>query len=286
MSSENSPDKQVQAQGWIERLRTMPNETPQKMLIVAVSLCLVCSILVASAAVLLKPLQERNKALDMKKNILAAAGLLEEGKDIDELFKKVEPRVIDFETGKYVESIDASTYDLRAAAKDPERSVLIPTTKDIARIGRRPTYGLIYLVRGPEEGLKYIILPVHGKGLWSTMYGFVALEGDANTIAGITFYEQGETAGLGAEVANPQWGNKWRGKLVYEDGNPEIQVVKGPVGPDDPKYRYEVEGIAGATLTSQGVTNLLHYWMGEEGYLPYLNRIRSRQVAGISSQGG
>lgn len=286
MSSENSPDKQVQAQGWIERLRTMPNETPQKMLIVAVSLCLVCSILVASAAVLLKPLQERNKALDMKKNILAAAGLLEEGKDIDELFKKVEPRVIDFETGKYVESIDASTYDLRAAAKDPERSVLIPTTKDIARIGRRPTYGLIYLVRGPEEGLKYIILPVHGKGLWSTMYGFVALEGDANTIAGITFYEQGETAGLGAEIANPQWGNKWRGKLVYEDGSPEIQVVKGPVGPDDPKYRYEVEGIAGATLTSQGVTNLLHYWMGEEGYLPYLNRIRSRQVAGISSQGG
>jgi Na+-transporting NADH:ubiquinone oxidoreductase subunit C len=286
VSSENSPDKQVQAQGWIDRLRTMPNETPQKMLIVAVSLCLVCSILVASAAVLLKPLQERNKALDMKKNILAAAGLLEEGKDIDELFKKVEPRVIDFETGRYVESIDASTYDLRTAAKDPEHSVLIPTAKDIARIGRRPKYGLIYLVRGPEGDLKYIILPVHGKGLWSTMYGFVALEGDTNTIAGITFYEQGETAGLGAEVANPQWGNKWRGKLVYEDGSPEIQVVKRPVGPDDPKYRYEVEGIAGATLTSQGVTNLLHYWMGEEGYLPYLNRIRSRQVAGISSQGG
>ena len=254
----------------------MPNETPQKMLIVAVSLCLVCSVLVSSAAVFLKPLQERNKALDMKKNILAAAGLLEEGADVDQLFQGVEPRVVDLATGQYVDSVDAKTYDQRAAAKDPNQGLAIPSDEDIAKIRRRAKYGLVYLVPDGGSGrLRYIILPVHGKGLWSTMYGFIALKGDANTVAGITFYQQGETAGLGAEVSNPVWNAKWGGKQVYgEEGTPKIQVIKGTVDPGHPNAAYQVDGIAGATLTSRGVTHLMRYWLGPDGYGPYLSRIR------------
>ncbi|MGF1615597.1 MAG: Na(+)-translocating NADH-quinone reductase subunit C [Gammaproteobacteria bacterium] len=260
----------------------MPNETPQKMLIVAVLLCLVCSVLVSSAAVFLKPLQERNKALDMKKNILAAAGMLEEGVDVEQLFQAVEPRVIDLESGGYIDAIDANTYDMRAAAKDPKASSRIPAEEDIARIRRRAKFGLVYLVRAEDGALQYIIVPVHGKGLWSTMYGFVALQGDANTVAGITFYQQGETAGLGAEVASPEWNAKWHGKQVYDENDrPQIQVMKGTVDPSTPSAEHKVDGIAGATLTSRGVTNLMRYWLGSHGYGQYLSRVREEGLTGV-----
>lgn len=268
---------QASSVGWFARFRAMPNETPQKMLIVAVLLCLVCSVLVSSAAVLLKPLQERNKALDMKKNILAAAGMLEEGADVEQLFQAVEPRVVDFAAGEYTDAIAAATYDQRAAAKNPQMSVAIATAEDIAKIRRRPKYGLVYLVRSEEGGLQYIIVPVHGKGLWSTMYGFVALKDDANTVAGITFYEQGETAGLGAEVSNPAWNRKWQGKAIYaDDGTAQIAVIKGNVQPGSEGAEHKVDGIAGATLTAQGVTNLVRYWFGPDAYKAYLSNLRTQ----------
>lgn len=245
------------------------------MLIVAVSLCLVCSVFVSSAAVFLKPLQEHNKALDMKKNILRAAGMLEEGADIEQAFQSVEPRVIEFASGEYTDAIEPTTYDQRAAAKDPKTSVAIPAEQDLAKIGRRAEHGLVYLVRNEAGVLKTVIVPVRGKGLWSTMYGFVALQDDANTVEGITFYEQGETAGLGAEVASPEWNRKWRGKEIYDDdGTPEIRVIKGNVKSSSKDAEHQVDGIAGATLTSQGVTNLMRYWFGADGYKPYLRRVR------------
>lgn len=265
----------------------MPNETPQKMLIVALLLCLVCSILVSSAAVFLKPLQERNKELDMKKNILASANLLPPGADVEQVFQSVEPRVVELSSGEYADSIDAATFDQRAATKSLQTGVAIPDAEDIARIRRRAQYGLVYLVANEEGGLKYVILPVHGKGLWSTMYGFIALQGDANTVAGITFYQQGETAGLGAEVSNPHWNAKWRGKEVYgEEGQPTIQVIKGSVDPTMPNAEYKVDGIAGATLTSRGVTNLVRYWLGPHGYGPYLSRVREGELSNMNVEGG
>jgi Na+-transporting NADH:ubiquinone oxidoreductase subunit C len=266
--------------GWFARLRAMPNETPQKMLIVAVSLCLVCSVLVSSAAVFLKPLQERNKALDMKKNILQAAGLLEEGTDIEQAFRSVEPRVIDFATGEYAEGIDPVSYNQRTAAKNAQTSIAISDAEDTAKIGRRAKYGLVYLVRNDDGSLRYLIIPVRGKGLWSTMYGFVALQDDANTVAGITFYEQGETAGLGAEVSNPKWNRKWQEKEIYgEDGMPQIRVIKGTVKPGSKDAEHKVDGIAGATLTSRGVTNLMRYWFGPDAYKAFLARVREGRAA-------
>jgi len=260
--------------GWLTTFRNMPNDSTRKTLIVALALCLVCSILVSTAAVKLQPLQQRNQELDRKKIILEVAGLLKPGVSIDELFKQVEPKVVDLSTGEYVDTMDPNQYDQRQAAKDPEMSVKIPSDRDIAQIRRRAKYAVVYLVK--EEGqTKLILLPVHGYGLWSTMYAYIALKRDANTIFGLRFYEQGETAGLGAEIDNPRWRNNWTGKVVYgEAEKPQIRVIKGTVAPGDPEAKFKIDGLAGATLTANGVTNLIHYWLGPEGFGTYLKKFR------------
>ena len=261
--------------GWLETFRTMPNDSKPKTLIVALALCLVCSVLVSTAAVKLQPLQQRNQELDRKKIILEVAGLLKPGASIDELFKQVEPKVVDLSTGEYVDSIDANQFDQRQAAKDPAQSMQIPPEKDIAQIRRRARYATVYLVKEGDK-VKSVILPVHGYGLWSTMYAFLAVEQDANTIFGLQFYEQRETAGLGSEVANPTWQAKWKGKVVYDEaGKPKIRVIKGTVAPNDPEAQFKVDGLAGATITANGVTNLIHYWLGPEGFGTYLKKFRS-----------
>ena len=251
-------------------------ESVSRTLGVALLVSLVCSSLVASAAVVLKPLQVENERLDVQRNILAVAGLLDAEGDIDALFATVEPKLVDFETGEYVETIDPAVFDAEAAAKDPEQSVEVPPEIDRARIGRRPNVGLVYLVKDGDT-IERIILPIYGYGLWSTMYGFLALEPDANTVADITFYAHGETAGLGDQVASPSWQALWRGKRVYgESGEVELQVGKGSVPKGDPNATYRVDGISGATLTGNGVTYLIQYWLGEHGYGPYLDEVRER----------
>jgi len=261
--------------GWLATFRNMPNDSTRKTLIVALALCLVCSILVSTAAVKLQPLQQRNQELDRKKIILEVAGLLKPGVSIDKLFKQVEPKVVDLSTGEYVDTMDPNQYDQRQAAKDPEMGVKIPPDRDIAQIRRRSKYAVVYLVK--EEGqTKLILLPVHGYGLWSTMYAYIALERDANTIFGLRFYEQGETAGLGAEIDNPRWRNNWTGKVVYGKAEkPQIRVIKGTVAPGDPEAKFKIDGLAGATLTANGVTNLIHYWLGPEGFGTYLKKFRT-----------
>jgi Na+-transporting NADH:ubiquinone oxidoreductase subunit C len=165
-------------------------------------------------------------------------------------------------------------FDQYQAASDSELGRSIPSDKDLADIKRRARYAPVYLIRDGER-FTQVVLPVHGKGLWSTLYGYIALESDLRTVAGFGFYEHGETPGLGGEVDNPQWLAKWEGKKVAdEEGVPRIEVIKGNVDPDSPRARYQVDGLSGATMTSRGVTNLLRYWLGEDGFGPYLERMR------------
>lgn len=257
-----------------KKVLDLPNDSVKKTLSVALALCLVCSILVSGAAVLLKPLQDKNKALDKKKNILAIAGLMEEGKSVDELFSQIETRVIDMATGEYVTDVDASTYDQRKASNDPKQNITLNAEDDIAGIKRRAKYTSVYLVKDGDN-VKSLILPIHGYGLWSTLYGFLALEPDAKTVVGLGFYEHAETPGLGGEVDNPEWRKKWIGKHVYNDANEVIiKVLKGSVNSSTPDAESKVDGLSGATLTSKGVENMLHYWLGEQGYTKYLENIR------------
>lgn len=256
-----------------DRILSLPNDSFEKTLAIAFWVCMACAVVVAFSAVALKPLQISNKAADMKKNILEVVGLWEPGIDIDEAFKRFETQVIDLETGEAVPDLDPQTFDMRQAAKDPATSVEVSRERDIAQIKRRPKYATVYLLKGEDGQLQALVLPVWGYGLWSTMYGFLALEPDCNTVIGINFYDQGETPGLGGEVVNPNWRALWKGKKVYdESGTPVLRLIKGSVSSGQPEAEYKVDGLAGATLTSNGVSNLIRFWMGEDGYKPFLNR--------------
>ena len=260
-----------------KQILDLPNDSTQKTFAIATLLCLVCSIIVSGAAVGLKSLQQSNKTLDIKRNILEVAGLMEEGIDIESAFSNIEAKVVDVRTGDYVEDIDSETYDQRKAASDTAQNIELDGDSDVAKIKRQAKYAKIYHVKENDQ-LKLIILPVHGYGLWSTMYGFLALESDGNTVYGLKFYEHGETPGLGGEIDNPKWRTLWDGKLIYgeEYGEPMIRVVRGKADPNGQKYQHQIDGLAGATLTSQGVDKLMQFWLGKNGFGPYLEKLRSR----------
>jgi len=254
------------------------NDSIQKTLIVALSLCIVCSVIVSTAAVVLKPAQEANQALDRKRNILAAAGMLDDSSGVEEQFSQITTRVVDLRTGKFTDAVDPANYDQSAAAKESDSSEPLGPTEDIAKIFRREHYAPVYVVEDGQGEIEKLILPIRGYGLWGTLYGFIALEGDANTVAGIGFYEHKETPGLGGEVDNPRWKSLWQGKQIYRDGEVALDLVKGSVDPSSAKADYQVDGLAGATLTTRGVANLVQFWLGENGFQPFLNNLKSGEA--------
>lgn len=256
------------------------NDSIKKTIIVTLLLCIVCSVIVSAAAVLLRPTQVANKSLDFKRNILSAAGLQQEGKSVDEIFnERVITRVVDLRSGKFTEEVDPVTYDQRRASKDSSLSTSLSDEEDLAKISSREHFSIIYLVQDQQQQLEKIILPVKGYGLWSTLYGFVALEADANTVVGLVFYEHAETPGLGGEVDNPIWKGKWVGKEIYdENGEVAISVIKGSVDPESSQAKHQVDGLSGATLTGRGVHNLLHFWLGENGYESFLNNLKKGEA--------
>jgi len=257
-------------------------ESVARTLLVALLVCLVCSVFVAGAAVMLKPTQVENRQVDMQRSILGIAGLGEAGMSaakVRELFAEhMVAKVVDLETGKFVDDMDAKTYDPLQAARDPSQSEALSGEEDIASIKRRERYSVVYLVEDQGQ-LKTLVLPVRGYGLWSTLYGYLAVKGDANTVVGLGFYQHGETPGLGGEVDNPKWRAQWVGKTLFdEQGNIAVQIVKGGVDPQSPRAEHQVDAIAGATLTSNGVNNLLHFWLGEHGFGPFIANLRSGEA--------
>ncbi|XAW89175.1 Na(+)-translocating NADH-quinone reductase subunit C [Vibrio sp. CDRSL-10 TSBA] len=246
------------------------NDSIKKTLFVVIALSLVCSIIVSTAAVGLRSKQQRNALLDKQSKIIEVAGIQESG-SVPELFAQyIEPRLIDFKTGDFVEG-NAAQFDQRAAAKDPAESIKLPADEDFGKIIRRSNTGVVYLVKDGDKVSK-VILPIHGNGLWSMMYAFVAVETDGNTVAGITYYEQGETPGLGGEVENPSWRAQWPGKKLYDENHkPAIKIVKGgaPAGSE-----HGVDALSGATLTSNGVQHQFDFWLGDMGFGPFLTKVR------------
>ena len=246
----------------------------------AAAVCAFCAIFVAGAAVSLKERQEKNKILDVQKKVLALAQLMEEGEKLsdEEIGRRftdnIVARAVNLETGSYAEEIDADSFDQRARAADPETSQQAPP--NAAKVMRVPHHAVIFQV-SENEKIKSLILPIHGKGLWSTLYGFLALEADSRTIQGLVFYEHGETPGLGGEVDNPRWKALWKGRKAFDDQwQPAIRVKKGMAGTpeEDP---YQVDGLSGATITSRGVSNTMAFWLGDNGFGPYLSKYRSEK---------
>ena len=243
-------------------------------LIVAVTLSLVCSVLVASTAIILQPIQQRNEDLYRQQIILDVAGLYEPGTDIAALFQNIETRMVELANGEYADSLSADDFDAVAAAKTTTLGLTIPGNLDMANIRQRARFSPVYIVRN-NDAISQVILPVYGSGLWSTMYGFLSLGPDGSTIHGLRFYEHAETPGLGDQIDKPEWRNQWVNKKVFNGGDePRIEVIRGFVNEDSDNAVYEIDGISGATLTGRGVTNLVRYWTGPHGFGPFLARFR------------
>ena len=270
----------------------MARDTIKQTFMVAAVLCIVCSVLVSWAAVSLRPLQEVNKELDKKKNILEAAGLLDDeaksAEAIEKLFaEKVGRKLIDLSTGDEVTEeqleelgIDLETYEQKEAAGDPALNTEVEPPRALPGISEREKFAFVYLVNDESGNLAQMVFPVYGKGLWSTLYGFIAVESDTTTVSGITFYQHGETPGLGGEVDNRSWKAQWKGKKLYNDNwDLEIEVLKGKVNKEDEDAVYQIDGLSGATITTRGVTDLVRYWLGEDAFGPYLEKIRNSRNA-------
>lgn len=261
----------------------MHNHSIKKTLGVALSVCLVCSILVSSAAVLLKSRQKENQRLEKIRNILSAGDLYTEKMEMESIFnRRINSIIINMKTGehlpknKYNDVLNIDKFNIKNFARDDEYGRSISEENDIARIRRMPKYMIVYKVK-EGDSFNRIILPIYGKGLWSTMYGFIALDKDLKTIKGFTFYEHGETPGLGGEVDNALWKKLWVGKQAYDlEGNVIIHVIKGKVDFEDPNADHMIDGLSGSTLTTRGVNNLVRFWLGSEGYGPYIRQLRER----------
>ena len=245
------------------------NESITKTIGVAFCVCLICSLVVSFSAVSLRDLQNENKLNDKRIKILQAADIYNPDEDIKQQFLKLETKFVNFETGKLMDTymdFSLEEYDPILATRDSNLSSKVPTSEDIAVIKNRENIGKIFILRNDDYSINKLILPIRGYGLWGTLYGYISIENDFNTIAGIEFYDHKETPGLGAEVDNPKWKNLWPGKEIYQNGEVSLSVIKGKVDNNDKGAQYEIDGLSGATITSRGVTNMITYWFGESGY--------------------
>ena len=247
----------------------------------AALVCLVCAVMVSGSAVALRDLQKANAERERQRNVLLAAGLAVPDEDLSESamaerFAAVRAVVVDLETGAEIPDVDPASVDplVEAGITDSSR----PVPKNLARIRRVERRSVVYLV---EQGgqLEAVVLPIRGQGLWSVLYGYLALEADLDTVRGLTFYEHKETPGLGGEVDNPNWKALWPGRRVFGvSSEPVIEVARAAAGPVD-EDPHRVDGLSGATMTSRGVTNLLRFWLDENGFGPFLERLGERLSA-------
>ena len=264
---------------WSPKGRGPANDSPLKVIVVTLCVCLAASILVTGSAVLLRPMQTVNKEREREARIAEIVARLPDLAGEIPLLESVsvEARVVDLESGRYVRDIDPAQFEQRRAAKDPTQSVAIPAERDLAQIGRRARFAVVHLVRRDEQ-LLLVILPVRGHGFGSMLYGYLGLSGDTGSVVGLSFYEHGETPGLGALIDDPEWRAQWLGKKVWDDqGQPGLGVAETALEPDAPEGVYLADALTGATWTARGVTNLLRFWLGDDGFGPFLRNIRDRR---------
>ena len=240
-----------------------------KMIIPLIA-CVACAVIVSVTAVSVRPEQNLNIENEKKLKILAAAGIVTD--EVEKEFSNIETLYVDFVSGQLVQV--ESNYDHIKASASAQSSSIVPKDQDIAILKRRENIAPIYVWYSEEEQIQKVVLPIRGYGLWGTLYGYISLDSDLNTVKGIEYYDHKETPGLGGEVDNPDWKSDWDGKKVYDSsGKVILYVTKGPSSEE-----YEIDGISGATLTSNGVTNMIRYWLGENGYGPVLQKLREGLV--------
>ena len=221
---------------------------------------------------------------------MAAAGLMDDGTDITETFKsRIEDVVIDLNTGENVtaqvieEFSSVANYDSIDLAESNNDQYSEILTDDPATIKRRENWAHVYIVKTSATNaapLMYVF-PIRGKGLWSILKGFIALDAkDMDTIKGITYYSHQETPGLGGEVDNPEWKSHWVGKKLFKDNKIAIRLVKT----DWKSSPYTVDALSGATITCRGVERMLDFWMGEQGFEKYIDNVKASEAKSQASK--
>ncbi len=254
----------------------------------ATGVSIVCALLVATAAVGLRDRQEVNALLYKQKNVLLAANLLKPGvsasaAEVQALFdQRIRVRAVDLQAGQLVpeDKFDAKGYDQRKARSDPALSRAVAAND--AQVARVPKLGTVYQVMAAEGVVEQVVLPIEGMGMWGTVYGFMSFDRDGNTVRGLTFYEQKETPGLGGEIANPKWQALWVGRKAFDaNWSPQLMVIKGRAGPPE-KDPHRVDGLSGSTITSNGITHVLRFWLSADGYAPYLKTVQNAKTGAPS----
>jgi len=262
------------------------NESPLKAVLVVLAVVLIAGSLVSVSVVVLRPIQVNNQLLERGRNIIYLTGLVrgtEEPSDAEMLsiLKSLDARTVDLDTGWFEPRIDPYAIDQRKAASDPDLSTAVPPEYDSAGLGRRSRYAPVYLVRNRQGELDRIILPIYGSGMWSTLAGYIALQADLNTIAGVSFYEQNETPGLGDQVGSPEWWVRWHGVKIHdEQGRIRFEVAAAKAMSGSSAAAFQVDALTGATVTGDAVTGLMHYWFGPHGFGAFLDRFLSDPPAG------
>ena len=255
----------------------MNKDSALNIAFVGIGLCLLCSAIISLIAIQLRSVQNENVVKDMQKKIVSSAGLQLEYGSVENAMMNIKTIVVDLDQGKIVD-INPNSYELSKELREEGKYKFLTAENDIASIKKREKYSKVY-IEYKDDKINTLILPVRGYGLWGILYGYLAIKSDFNTVAGLEFYEHKETPGLGAEIDNPKWKALWKGKKIYqENGEVSLKVIKGNVLASSDNVNYEVDGLSGATLTCNGVTNLIAYWMGSDGFLNFINNLRELDV--------
>jgi len=249
------------------RLLALPNESRTKTVIVAFLVSAICAGLVSGATVALRPIQTANRAAEEQARI---AALVEGIPGMSDLLEQsggtLSTVVIDLETGRAAADVTRQTLD--TVLSDPDNWTALEAGQDLAGLGQRPDFAQIFLLRNGEE-VSLVLLPLSGQGYGGMIDAILALRGDMNTIAGIAVTRHSETPGLGARIEERSWQASFPGTELRDDnGELRFRVAGGPSS-----GVHEVDGITGATRTGRGVTQMVRFWLGPDGYGPLLDAI-------------
>jgi len=253
-------------------------DSTTRALAMAITVAFICGLLVSVVAVNLRPIHKANiEAERIAQLELVLSALSDIGRV--QTIENLEARIVDLESGEFDDSIDPATFDTERAAAKPATSVAIPADLDLAGLKRRAQHAPVYLVRDASEQVDLIILPVSGRGYQSTLRAWLVIDGDTQTVRALKFYQHGETPGVGARIEEPEWEAQWRDLRAFDDaGVLRIGVRSQAGGAYSDDAEYQVDGISGATRTTQGVDGMLRFWLGEFGFATFLQRIREERL--------
>lgn len=223
--------------------------------------------LLATASQVLRPAQQKSVELDTKSQILGAV-MNTEGQNVLQIFDDQINSIVVNSKGEIVET-DASGNPIIAEDIDISRQYKVPPDQRLLPV-------FMYKEEGSEEISSYIF-PVYGMGLWDAIWGYIALEPDMETIKGVRFDHKGETPGLGARITEIVVQKRYIGKKIYDDAGQfvSVQMLKGERNPSDKIDEHHVDGMAGATITGRGVTNMIKNYFNL--YEPYMKKMKNNQ---------